>query len=149
MTPKQQLDSFLAKYDPEIAALGRRILGKMRRRLPGAVEIVYDNYNALVIGFGPTERPSEAVFSIALYPRWINLFFLDGAVLPDPHGRLKGSGNQVRSVRLETAALLDDPQIVALMKDAVQLADVPFDSGQKRKMVIRMISKKQRPRKPI
>jgi hypothetical protein len=39
-------------------------LAKMRARLPGAVELVYDNYNALAIGFGPTERTSEAVFSI-------------------------------------------------------------------------------------
>jgi hypothetical protein len=42
---EQQLDSFLAKYDPEIAAFARRALAKMRKLVPGAVEIVYDNYN--------------------------------------------------------------------------------------------------------
>jgi hypothetical protein len=54
--PKRQLDSFLAKYDPAIRALARRVLVKLRRRLPGAVEMVYDNYNGLVIGFGPNDR---------------------------------------------------------------------------------------------
>ena len=54
MTPKQQLDSFLKKYDPKIAGIARRALAKMRKLVPGATEIVYDNYNALVIG--RTER---------------------------------------------------------------------------------------------
>jgi len=54
----------------------------MRARLPGAVELVYDNHNALAIGFGPTERASDAVFSIALFPRWVSLFFLRGRTSP-------------------------------------------------------------------
>src|SRR5882724_6774007 len=84
MTTKQQLDAFLAKYSPEVAKTARRALIIMRKRLPGAVEIVYDNYNALAIGFGPSERASEAIFSIVLYPRYVSLFFLQGAKLPDP-----------------------------------------------------------------
>ncbi len=52
-----QLESFLAKYDPEVATFARRALAKMRTLVPGAIEMVYDNYNWLVIGFSPTERP--------------------------------------------------------------------------------------------
>ena len=51
--PKKQLDSFPAKYNPEIASLARRALVKMRKRLPGSLEMAYANYNALVIGFLP------------------------------------------------------------------------------------------------
>src|SRR5580658_4552540 len=90
-SPSKQLDSFLAKYNPEIASLARRALAKMRKRLPGSLEMVYDNYNALAIGFVPNERPSDAIFSIALYPSYVVLFFLQGAGLPDPHRRLQGS----------------------------------------------------------
>ena len=90
-SPEAQLEGFLAKYTPEIAGLAKAALVKMRKRLPGAVEMVYDNYNALVIGFSPSERPSEAIFSIALYPRWVNLFFLQARGLRDPEKRLKGS----------------------------------------------------------
>ena len=89
---KRQLDSFLGKYDPEIAAFAGRALARMRKLVPGAIEMVYDNYNALVIGFCPTERPSEAIFSIVLYPRYVSLCFLQGAGLPDPANRLHGSG---------------------------------------------------------
>ena len=74
--PEIQLDAFLDKYTPAVATLARACLAKMRARLPGAVQLVYDNYNALAIGFGPSERASEAIFSIALYPRWVTLFFL-------------------------------------------------------------------------
>jgi hypothetical protein len=146
--PKKQLDSFVAKYDPKIASLARRSLTKMRQRLPGSIEMVYDNYNALVIGFVPNERPSDAIFSIALYPRHINLFFLQGASLPDPHERLQGSGNLVRSIKLENADTLDDPEIVSLMNTALNRAKVPLDPKQPRKLIIKAIAAKQRPRRP-
>jgi hypothetical protein len=80
----RRLAAFMARYTPEIQIIAEEALPRMRRLLPGAVEMVYDNYNALVIGFGPSERASEAIVSIALYPRWVNLFFLHGARLPDP-----------------------------------------------------------------
>jgi hypothetical protein len=73
---KAQLESFLEKFSPEIAKQATAILREMRRRYPTALELVYDNYNALAIGFGPTERASDAIFSIALYPKWVSLFFL-------------------------------------------------------------------------
>jgi len=143
-----QLDGFLAKYTPEIAGLAKAALIKMRKRLPGAVEMVYDNYNALVIGFCPGERPSEAIFSIALYPRWINLFFAQGKGLSDPEKRLKGSGTRVRSLVLESAATLDDPAVENLIAEALERAVVPIDPTRKRKLMIRAIAAKQRPRRP-
>ena len=69
------LEGFIARYSPEVASLARAALDKMGKRLPSAVQLVYDNYNALAIGFGPTERASDAVFSIVLWPRWVSLFF--------------------------------------------------------------------------
>src|SRR5689334_1759241 len=122
-SPQQQLDFFIDKFTPEIAALARRVLARLRKRLPGAVELVYDNYNALAIGFGPTERPSDAVLSVVLYPRWVLLYFLQGAVLPDPGGWLKGSGKVGRHIVLHDDAPLDEPDVCALIDDAVALTD--------------------------
>jgi hypothetical protein len=147
-----QLDSFLAKYDPEIAAFARRALAKMRKLVPGAIEMVYDNYNWLVIGFGPTERPSEAIFSLVLPPGRVTLCFLQGAGLPDPAKRLEGSGNVVRNIRLYNvgepdAKVLDDPEIRALINLALNRAKVPMPTRPRRKLIIRAISAKQRPRR--
>ena len=147
--PEAQLEGFLAKYTPEIAGLAKAALVKMRKRLPGAVEMVYDNYNALVIGFCPGERPSEAIFSIALYPRWVNLYFLQGRGLRDPEKLLKGSGNTVRRIVLENTGTLDDPAVEALIDEALERAIVPIDLRGKRRLLIRAIAPKQRPRRPL
>jgi hypothetical protein len=88
-TPAQQLRIFLAEFEPRLAASARSALSRLRKRLPGVTEIVYDNYNALALGFGPSDKASEAIFSIAVFPRWVSLFFLQGAKLPDPDGLLK------------------------------------------------------------
>src|ERR1700746_2870660 len=128
MSPKLQLAAFLAKFTPETAALAGAVLTKMRTRLPGALELVYDNCNALAIGFGPTERASEAIFSIAVFPKWISLFFLQAqkpsTPPPAPKKRLQGSGNVVKHIRLASAATLDEPAIRTLMQEAESRAAV-------------------------
>jgi hypothetical protein len=148
-TASAQLESFIAKYTPELAAQVRAILPKMRARLPGALELVYDNYNALAIGFGPTESSRDCIFSIAVYPRWASLFFFPGIGLPDPHKKLQGNGNQARHIVLTTPEILDDPAVKALMKEALKRASPPLDSAQKHRIVIKSISPKQRPRRPV
>jgi hypothetical protein len=148
-TPKQSLESFFKKYDPAIAKQGKAALTKLRKRIPGAVEMVYDNYNGLVIGFGPTEKASKAVLSILLQPRWVTICFLIGARLMDPGKRLRGEGNIVRHIRLEVVSDLDEPEIDALIEQSIELANPPFHRKQKGYMVIKSISAKQRPRRAV
>jgi hypothetical protein len=145
---ERDLQLFIDRYMPEIATLARACLKKMRTKLPGAVQLVYDNYNALVIGFGPSERASEAIFSIALYPRWVTLFFLQGAGLPDPNKLLKGSGKVVRHIVLADAADLDKPAIRALMTVALNRATAAIVPDAPGSLEIRSISAKQRSRRP-
>lgn len=148
-SPAVQLGRFLKKYSPTVAADARAALTRMRQLVPGAVEMVYDNYNALVIGFGPTERASEGVVSLAIFPRWVTLCFIqNGPEIPDPTGLLKGSGSVVRHITLDSAKDLEKPAIRTLIKEALALADVPIDPAARRRMVIKSISAKQRPRRP-
>lgn len=145
---EEQLASFLAKFAPEVAALAKSIRAAMRKRYPYALELVYDNYNALAIGYCPTERPTEGIFSIAVFPQWVSLFFLQGAQLSDPDKILKGSGNVAKHVRLPSAKTLSEPAVAALMAQATQKAKVPFDPENKHRLIIRSVSAKQRPRRP-
>lgn len=148
-SPSAQLTQFIAKYSPSVAADGRAALAKVRRLVPGAVELVYDNYNWLVVGFCPSERASEAVLSVVFAPRWITLCFLQsGPKLPDPDGLLRGSGKQVRNIRLESAKDLDKPAVRTLIEEALVRARVPIDGDARRRLVIKSISAKQRPRRP-
>ncbi|MGH9503541.1 MAG: hypothetical protein ACRD20_11890 [Terriglobales bacterium] len=116
--------------------------------MPGATRLVYDNYNALAIGFGPSEKASEAIFSIALYPRYVTLFFLQGAGLSDPKKLLRGSGRLVRHVSLARASDLDMSAIRELMAAALDSAKRALDQDAPGPLVIRSISQKQRPRRP-
>ena len=148
MTPRRQLDSFVDKYTPRVASLARAAFAWMRKRFPGATVLVYDNYNALAIGFGSSEKASEAVFSIALYPRWVSLFFLRGAALPDPRRRLIGSGKQVRHIVLDRIEVLEEPAVLALIEAAAARSALPSVAAASGKIVIKSISPRQRPRRP-
>jgi hypothetical protein len=145
---KEQLASFIAKFDPQVARLATAILGKMRRLFPTALELVYDNYNALAIGFAPSDRSSEAIFSIALYPKWVSLFFLQAKGLRDPSQILRGSGKVVKHIVLPSPEMLDDTAVRELMQQAQDLAKVPFDPQGAHQLIIKSISANQRPRRP-
>jgi hypothetical protein len=147
-TPREQLDGFIDRFIPEVAKMARRALAKMRELTPGSLELVYDNYNALAIGFSPTERAGDGIFSIALFPPHVSLFLLQGAKLPDPTKRLRGTGNVVRHIVLEDIALFDEPDVQRLIDVALARAKVPLDPEQKRRLIIKAISAKQRPRRP-
>jgi hypothetical protein len=144
-----QLERFISKYSPAVAAEGRAALAKLRRLVPGAVELVYDNYNWLVVGFCPSERASDAVLSLVFAPRWLSVCFLqNGPALPDPDGLLRGSGRVVRNVRLQSAKDLETPAVRMLIAEALARAKVPIDGGSPGRLIIRSISAKQRPRRP-
>ena len=148
VSPTRQLSEFIARFTPEIAALARKAVAKMRRRLPGAHVLVYDNYNALAVGFGPSERTSEALLSIAVFPNAVALCFVWGVRLDDPEQLLRGEGTQVRTLRLEKASDLDKPAVVALIEQAQELADHKVPAGVRGQLIIKSVSARQRPRRP-
>ena len=143
---ESRLEAYIGRYSDETATLARSVLARMNQRLPGAVRLVYDNYNALVIGFGATEKTSGMVFSIAVYPRWVSLFFANGVQLDDPARLLKGAGRRVRHIVLRSEDMLEEPEIVALMEQALVLQ--PIDPAGAGRLVTKSVSANQRPRRP-
>jgi hypothetical protein len=146
-TPAKQLASFIAKFDPANARVIRAARRTLRRRVPTAIEIVYDNYNFFVIGFSPTERPSDTMFSIAAAANGVGLSFYRGATLPDPGGILLGSGKQNRFIRLPSAAVLETATVAALLQAAVAQSRHPLPATGGGYTIIKSVSTKQRPRR--
>ncbi|HEY6231324.1 MAG TPA: DUF1801 domain-containing protein [Pyrinomonadaceae bacterium] len=146
-SPEAQLKGFIGKFEPKSQTLIRAIRKTLRRRLPTANELVYDNYNFFVIGYGPSERPSECILSMYAGASGVGLCFLYGAKLPDPKKILRGSGNQTRSIRLESAEVLKRPEVEALIKEALAQAKTTMPAAGRGKLIIRSISAKQRPRR--
>ncbi|GAA3890011.1 hypothetical protein GCM10022276_06300 [Sphingomonas limnosediminicola] len=142
-----KLGQFLCKYDAPVAADARYALKTLADRFPTATRIVYDNYNALVVGFGASDKVSDAILSIAVYPRYVTLFFLRGARVTDPNGLLEGSGSKVRHIKLKSISLLQTAEVGALIDAAVASAPKPFPLEGKGPLIIKSISPNQRPRR--
>lgn len=146
---ERHLSEFIAKFTPEMAKLIRAARAKMRGFMPHALELVYDNYNFFVIGYGPTEKAGDAIFSLAAQAKGLSLCFLQGAKLPDPHNLLRGSGNVVRSIRLESPDALDDPKVRQLIDIALNRAKAPIPDNGRHQLIIKSVSAKQRPRQSV
>ncbi len=147
ISPARQLNTLIARFDPAIRRLVREARAKLRRRLPTAIELVYDNYNALAIAFASSERQSDVIVTLAVYARGVNLYFIYGVALADPHRLLIGSGNQGRFIRLESAAMLDRPEIDELVAAAIAETDSPLPRSGRGYVVIKSVSPKKRPRR--
>jgi len=147
ISPEQQLKAFIDKFEPKLQRLIRAVRKSLRRRFPTALELVYDNYNFFVIGFGPTERPSDCIVSIAAAANGVGICFTWGAKLPDPAGILQGSGKQTRFLHLASADVLAEPAVQTLLTLAAERSKAPFPPDGKGKLIIRSISAKQRPRR--
>jgi hypothetical protein len=138
---------FIAKFDPAIARVVRGARTRLRRRFPTAMELVYDSYNALAIGYAPNERTSEAFVSIAAYARGVNLYFVQGKRLADPGGLLEGAGNQGRFLRLDAASRIDEVAIRTLLDAAVALGKTPLPASGRGDTVVKSVSTRPRPRR--
>lgn len=147
MTPQEQLDGFIDKFTPDIAATIRRAISMVSARLPGATIMVYDNYNALAIGFGARDKVRSIICSVAGYPRWVSLFLSNGPTLPDPDGLLEGEGGAVRHVKL-IGDRMDSPAVAALIDAAAASVALPIDPAGEGRLIIKSISAKQRARRP-
>jgi hypothetical protein len=144
---ERQLDRFVDKFEPKHRTLIRAVRKALRARFPTAYELAYDNYNFFVIGYSPTERPSDAIVSIAAGANGVGVCFIRGASLPDPKKVLLGSGKQTRFVRLESADVLVRPEIEALLAAAIAQAKTPLRASGRGELIIRSVSVKQRPRR--
>ena len=148
-----QLASYFTKYDPPTVKLGKALRAKLRARLPGLFEIVYvyENQNALVISYSPTEHGYDGLCSMALYPSRVHLYFAQGARLSksDPQKLLQGSGKTVRHVVLNAVADFDRAEIEVLMAAALKLAKLRLDASAKSSVIIKAESQKQRARRAM
>jgi hypothetical protein len=149
--PEAQLASYFAQYEPAMARFGKALRAKLRARLPGLFEIVYvyENQDALVIAYSPTEHGYDGLCSIGLYPDRVQLFFGQGASLSksDPGKLLQGRGKTVRHVVLNSVADFDRPEIEALIAVALKLAKLRLDAGAKGAVIIQAEAQKQRARR--
>lgn len=93
-------------------------------QFPQANELIYDNYNALVIGWSPTEKASHTFCSVALFRTNENIHFgfYWGSMLSDPDKLLLGEGKQYRYYLVKDFVQFPEAYISALVKDAYDIS---------------------------
>jgi hypothetical protein len=145
---KGQIDTFIAKYSPDVARQFRAARAHVRRLFPRGHELVYDNYNAFGCGFSPTPRTSDIVVSVVAYPKWVTLFFFHGKHLRDPESLLQGSGVRIRSIRLQPPSLLNSQAVADLLAQVLAKVGPELAAAPRLSATIRSVSVRQRPRRP-
>ncbi len=89
---------------------------------PKCNELIYDNYNFLAFGWGPTDRMSDIFCSIAVGTRGVIFGFMWGVKLSDPEGLLAGGGSQFRSFRVPDTASFPKAYAKNLLKQAFEIS---------------------------
>lgn len=135
--------AFLAPYPPATQMLARELRSRLVALLPDCIESVWDATNAAGVAYGFTEKTTDHFIHLPVYTRYVNIGFPRGAFLTDPDKRLKGTGVRTRHVRLDRPEDLDDPYLVGLIREEVEMADgVPVPP---RSVIREMVGPRRRP----
>jgi hypothetical protein len=115
MTPEESY----ALHNPTVRPLVRAARELVVSVWPDAVEKLLKD---TTIRYGTGPRMSDEVLYIAGFTSHVNLGFVRGAHLPDPHGLLEGTGKGMRHVKLRSPDDLDRPGLRELVQAAVDHA---------------------------
>lgn len=141
------LIKFLEAFPPESREITLGLRDWVWGLYPRCNELIYDNYNFLAFGWGPTDRMSDIFCSIAVGTRGVIFGFMWGVKLDDPMGLLGGGGNQFRSLRVPDLKKFPKTYVKGLIKQAYsisleRLRDRP--QAPKGQTIIKSVSAKKR-----
>lgn len=108
----------IAGAGEEMEELARRLRALIADVYPDVVEVPWPRQQIVGYGVGP-KKMTEHFGYIGVHRAHVNLGFNYGADLPDPQGKLEGTGQKMRHVKVSKAAQVDDPALRALLAAAV------------------------------
>ncbi len=145
----KELQSFLKSFSKQRAETFLQLRDFAWSLCPTASEIIYDNYNALAIGWSLTSKLSHVVCSIAFMRSNENIHFgfWWGNMIKDPDRILLGKGNKYRYVQVPDLKTFPKAAIRKPVEQAHSfvLSKIgPKDELIKGKSILRSISEKKR-----
>jgi hypothetical protein len=116
----KDLLSFLKPFDKDIQELVLWLREFIWDLYPKTNELIYDNYNALAVGWSPTEKVGHTFCSIAVgrTSKNVHFGFYWGAQISDPEKMLIGNGNQYRYILVKNKNEFPKVYIKKLLKEA-------------------------------
>lgn len=97
---------------------------------PDSNELIYHTH-ALTAVFSISDKLSDAFCMLPIYTNHLNLGFNKGTLLQDPHKLLKGIGNLIRHIDVKKASDYRNPEVKALVQEAVDFAIKDMDKPTK------------------
>jgi hypothetical protein len=94
-------DENLGSHTPDVQAAARMLEDVIRTELPD-VAAQYDPGNGL-LAFGRSMKMRDLLFALIPHAGWVNLQLADGALLPNPHGLIEGTGKRIRHIKVRSA----------------------------------------------
>jgi hypothetical protein len=101
-----------------LADICRVLRATVLEEFPDAVESFDAADGLLAIGTGRSLR--DFLFAIIPHTRWVNLQLADGVDLPNPDGRIEGTGKRIRHIKIRSVEDARAPWLRAAI--AAQLA---------------------------
>jgi hypothetical protein len=123
--PDPRLLSYLSAYDRGITDLAVGLRAMVLEEAPDAIEVIWDAYSAVAIGFSFTGKLKDQFCHIASYARHVNLGFDYGATLPDPQKVLAGTGTRIRHIKVASLKDLAKPYLRTYVRAALEQAGGP------------------------
>jgi hypothetical protein len=120
---KEQADhviKFLKSFPEDIQETALWLRELVWDLYPKTNELIYDNYNAVAVGWSPTDKAGHTFCSIAVGRSSHNIHFgfYWGAEIPDPDKILIGQGNQYRYILVRNKKDFPKTSIKKLLKAA-------------------------------
>lgn len=113
-----EFEKLLVRNTPEAQALAMKLRKLIRSLLPHAKETIFKGWG--VADYGHPDK-ARGYISIGPQKKYVNLYFMDGVVLPDPSKLLIGAGKRMRHVKITTEKDLKRPALKALIKAAAKI----------------------------
>lgn len=110
-------DRFLDGSTPEIAAVARAVRLAVLQRFPDAIEW-FDPGNGL-LGIGATRTMKGLLFAIIPHRSHVNLQLVDGVDLPNPFGKVEGTGKRARHVKIRAIEESAAPWLTTAIEDQI------------------------------
>ena len=144
-----ELKEFLKPFPADVQKTALRLRKFVWDMLPEANELIYDNYNAVVIGFGVSDNAGSAFCSVAVYAKYSNFGFFPGTNIPDPKKLLKGGGSTYRYIRVESIEDFPVDDMKKMLADAWINANAKMKGEQTLKGVTMVKSISPKKRRPV
>lgn len=93
---------------------------------PDSNEILYHTH-ALTTVFSISDKLPDAFCMLPIYTNHLNLGFNKGTLINDPHQLLKGTGNLIRHIPIDTPSDYRNKKVKDLIRSAVDFAIKDMD----------------------